>query len=160
MNSEADTSPEDNIVNKIVLGVLETLTGEAATSYISHVVKEETVKVINSGNFDIEDDDVRANAKKQDFTLSVHRHYARNVLDLKTDGRAIVCNGRVIGPLDDGEEFTSEDFALLERFSQSTYGEKLLNNLIKLQAIEDDDDYGTNNCVILYIHSPKICVLI
>jgi len=39
------------------------------------------------------------------------------------------------------EEVTSEDFSLLERFSQSTYDEKLFMKLIK-DKIFNEDEYG------------------
>lgn len=72
----------------------------------------------------------------------MHQQYVKTVLNLERGMRAIVCNGRLIGPLDDGEEFTSEDFSLLERFSQSTYDDKLFKKLIKGQIL-DNDEYGT-----------------
>lgn len=81
--------------------------------------------------------------KKQTDELSVHRRYAKTVLNMENGARAIVCNGRLIGPLDNGEEFTSDDFALLERFSQSTYDNTLFKKLIKGQLLEDEDAYGT-----------------
>ena len=141
INANADASTETDSINKILLAALESLTGEKALRYVNRLTKEETAELIKKGNFDIADKDVKAAVKNQDFTLRVHRYYAKNVLDLDENYRAIICNGRVIGPLEDTEDFTTEDFALLERFSQSTYGEKLLTNLIKIQAIEDDDDY-------------------
>lgn len=58
----------------------------------------------------------------------------------------ILCNGRIIGPLDSDEEFTNEDFSLLERFSQSTYGSKLFMRLLKDQFF-NDDEYG----IVIYI---------
>lgn len=78
----------------------------------------------------------------QNPILLLHQHYVTNALDksLETGARAILCNGRIIGPLDNDEEFTSEDFSLLERFSQSTYGDKLFMKLIKDQIF--NDEYG------------------
>lgn len=70
----------------------------------------------------------------------------KTVLSLEKGTRAIVCNGRLIGPLDNDEEFTSDDFSVLERFSQSSYGDKLFKKLIKGHLLEDDDDeYGTKS---------------
>lgn len=73
--------------------------------------------------------------------MYIHRRYIKTVLNLEKGARAIVCNGRLIGPLDDDEEFTNEDFSLLERFTQSTYDDKLLKKLIKGQLLENDE-YG------------------
>lgn len=80
--------------------------------------------------------------EEQSKTLAVHKHYVQSALDLKRGSRVVICNGRVIGPFDDDETFTSEDFALLERFSQKSYGDKLFKNLIKADLLDDDDDYG------------------
>lgn len=55
--------------------------------------------------------------------------------------RAVIHNGRIIGPFDDEEEFTDDDFSLLERFAHSTYGDKLFKHLIKSDTYEDE--YGT-----------------
>lgn len=73
--------------------------------------------------------------------MYIHRRYIKTVLNLEKGARAIVCNGQLIGPLDDDEEFTNEDFSLLERFTQSTYDDKLLKKLIKGQLLENDE-YG------------------
>lgn len=79
--------------------------------------------------------------ENQTQILSLHKHYVNNVLSLNAGARAILCNGRIIGPLDSDEEFTNEDFSLLERFSQSTYGDKLFMKLMKDQFF-NDDEYG------------------
>lgn len=79
--------------------------------------------------------------ENQNSILSLHQHYIKAVLNMELGTRAVLCNGRVIGPLDDNEEFTNDDFSLLERFSQSNYGEKLFMKLIKDQ-IFNEDEYG------------------
>lgn len=86
---------------------------------------------------------------------NVHNHYARNVLRFSPSQRAVICNGRLIGPFDENEEFTTEDFSLLERYSQNTYGDKLFNILMKTNFLEeDDDDYG--NIQFIYLISFKV----
>lgn len=73
----------------------------------------------------------------------VHNHYTKHLLKLSAKQRAVICNGRLIGPLDENEEFTTEDFSLLERYSQNTYGDKLFNILTKSNFLEEEvDDYG------------------
>lgn len=66
-------------------------------------------------------------------------------MKLKDGERAVVFNGRVIGPLNDDEEFTNDDFSLLERFSYNTYGHKLFNYLKKSQLFDDSDEHGNIN---------------
>lgn len=53
------------------------------------------------------------------------RVYSSRVLNLKEGERSVIANGRVLGPLEEAEEFSTEDFSLLERFSVATYGEKI-----------------------------------
>lgn len=65
------------------------------------------------------------------------RVYSQRVLNLKASERAIVANGRVLGPLESEEKFTLEDFALLERFITATYLEKINQALSK--ASDEDD---------------------
>lgn len=84
---------------------------------------------------------MKEHLSKQVNELSMHRLYVKMVLNLEEGARAIICNGRLIGPLDNNEEFTSEDFSLLERFSQNSYGIKLFTKLIKGQLLEYDE-YG------------------
>lgn len=81
--------------------------------------------------------------KKQIDELPMYQRYVKTVLNIEKGVRGIVCNGRLIGPFDDNEEFSNEDFSLLERFSQTSYGDKLFKKLIKEQLLEDDE-YGMN----------------
>lgn len=67
------------------------------------------------------------------------RVYSRRVLNLNGGERALVANGRLLGPMENDEPFTIEDFALLERFSFTTYLEKIQKALEK----SSDDDEGT-----------------
>jgi hypothetical protein len=67
-------------------------------------------------------------------TLKVQQLYCRHVLNVPAGGRAIVTNGRILGPLEETEKFTLDDFALLERFSLNSYGDKILQTLRKKTA--------------------------
>lgn len=91
-----------------------------------------------------QDEDIKAELKNQDYLINL-QHYSNVVLKIKKSQRAVIFNGRIIGPLDDDEEFTYDDFSLLERFSYSTYGHKLFNHLKKNQLFEDLNEYGRLN---------------
>lgn len=43
----------------------------------------------------------------------------------------LVCNGRVLGPLDPDEKFTNDDFSLLERFTMTAHVDKIYTALTK-----------------------------
>ncbi|XP_011150844.1 UDP-glucose:glycoprotein glucosyltransferase isoform X1 [Harpegnathos saltator] len=143
INAKDDWNLKSDI-NKIVLAALNALSPERAILYIRKVIKEENAALIANGNFEIEDDAVAALLESQTSILQLHEHYVKNVLNLELGARAILCNGRIIGSLDDDEEFTNEDFSLLERFSQTTYGAKLFMRLLKDQFF-NDDEYEEND---------------
>ena len=48
--------------------------------------------------------------------------------NFKSGQNAVVLNGRIIGPFDDDEAFGEDDFKLLEKFSMSQYGDKMVMN--------------------------------
>ncbi|XP_048265271.1 UDP-glucose:glycoprotein glucosyltransferase isoform X3 [Bombus terrestris] len=132
-----DGTNDDNTIdiNQIVLATLHSLPVDKAIRFIRDIIKED----VANGKIDIEEEAVKEQLKNQADELFVHRQYVKTVLNLQQGVRAIVCNGRLIGPLDEGEEFTSEDFSLLERFSQSTYDDKSFKMLIKEQLLENDE---------------------
>lgn len=67
------------------------------------------------------------------------RVYCQRVLSFKAGQRGVVANGRVLGPFDEEENFTVEDFSLLERFTSSTYLEKIIATLEN----HSDEDEGS-----------------
>lgn len=77
------------------------------------------------------------------------RVYCQRVLSLKAGERAVIANGRVLGPLYEDESFTIEDFSLLERFSRSSYLDKI--NL-SLQSTSDDEDQISSNALLKIVH--------
>lgn len=72
------------------------------------------------------------------------RVYSQRVLNLKEDERAVVANGRVLGPLEESEDFSTEDFSLLERFSFATYGEKIKTALERCTECQDGNKHFKN----------------
>lgn len=76
------------------------------------------------------------------------RIYCQRVLSLKAGQKAVVANARVLGPLDDDEIFTMEDFSLLERFSRSSYLEKINT---ALETTSEDEDQITSNALLKII---------
>lgn len=98
-------------------------------------------------------------------TLRVQQLYCRHVLNVRAGGRAIVTNGRILGPLEETEKFILDDFSLLERYSMNSYGDKILQTLKKKTVNGDDDDDGNTYlfcllCGILIISGKiKDCML-
>ncbi|XP_010566515.1 PREDICTED: UDP-glucose:glycoprotein glucosyltransferase 1 isoform X3 [Haliaeetus leucocephalus] len=73
---------------------------------------------------------------KVDFILS-HAIYCRDVLKLKKGQRAVISNGRIIGPLEDSEMFNQDDFHLLENIILKTSGQKIKSQIQQLGFEED-----------------------
>lgn len=88
-------------------------------------------------------------ALREDSTelLKVQQLYCRQVLNVPAGARAIVTNGRILGPLEQTEKFTLDDFSLLERYSMNSYGDKILQTL-KKTAVHNDDG---NTCLFLFL---------
>lgn len=82
--------------------------------------------------------------ESQELNLKMLRVYSQRVLKMKAGERAVIANGRVLGPFEDNEDFTNDDFNLLERFSSSTY----LDGITKALDKSDDDDDG--KCSVRY----------
>nr|CAD7441964.1 unnamed protein product [Timema bartmani] len=137
------------LLNQLVLAALETLPPNQASHYISTILASNTLsQAISSGEKEPQDVIVQGvdlsnltlvwqQFKSDLTTLNTHQTYSRAVLNLSPGARAVVTNGRVLGPLDAGERFTTDDFSLLERFNMNNYGDKLLA-VLKKQGDEDD----------------------
>uniref|UniRef100_A0A3Q2R1V2 UDP-glucose glycoprotein glucosyltransferase 2 n=1 Tax=Fundulus heteroclitus TaxID=8078 RepID=A0A3Q2R1V2_FUNHE len=62
------------------------------------------------------------------FFLDKHHFqqmFCQDVLKLRPGQRAVISNGRILGPLEEQEEFTVEDFHLLEKITLSGSAEKV-----------------------------------
>jgi hypothetical protein len=59
--------------------------------------------------------------------FDIHSTFCRSALSLKPGQNGVLVNGKLIGPLDKKEHFGADDFNLLEKFTMSQYGEKMLN---------------------------------
>ena len=66
--------------------------------------------------------------------------YVRRVLHVPAGARALLVNGQLVGPLRAGEPFGEDDFALLEKFTSSSYAGQLERKL--LAAVERDVSEG------------------
>lgn len=86
----------------------------------------------------------------QELSLKMLRIYNQRVLNFKKSQRGVVANGRILGPFNDDENFTVEDFSLLDQFSMASYGQKIKNVLEKDNS-DDDGILKNNNKVQLFL---------
>uniref|UniRef100_A0A8C3TQV9 UDP-glucose ceramide glucosyltransferase-like 1 n=1 Tax=Catharus ustulatus TaxID=91951 RepID=A0A8C3TQV9_CATUS len=144
-NPSEEPNSQNTIVAKAIWAALQTQTSNNAKNFITKMAKEETVKALEAGADILEfavggmDTTIFKEAfesPKVDFILS-HAIYCRDVLKLKKGQRAVISNGRIIGPLEDGEMFNQDDFHLLENIILKTSGQKIKSQIQQLGFEED-----------------------
>ncbi|XP_053191338.1 UDP-glucose:glycoprotein glucosyltransferase 1 [Scomber japonicus] len=144
-NPSADLSAETSRVTRAIWSAMQTQSANNAKNFITKMAKEETAtsleKGANIGDFAVGGMDVSLfksayESPKFDFLLS-HAAYCQDVLKLKKGQRAVISNGRVIGPLEEEEVFNQDDFLLLESIVLKTSGERIKSKVQQF-GIEED----------------------
>uniref|UniRef100_A0A8C7I728 UDP-glucose ceramide glucosyltransferase-like 1 n=1 Tax=Oncorhynchus kisutch TaxID=8019 RepID=A0A8C7I728_ONCKI len=139
INNPSDSPSEENSrVARAIWAAMQTQTANNAKNYITKLAKEETAKALETGaevtQFTVGVDAFEG--PKFDFLLS-HTVYCRDVLKLGKGQRAVISNGRIIGPLEDGEVFNQDDFLLLESIILKTSGERIKSKVQQFGVEED-----------------------
>ena len=75
--------------------------------------------------------------------VEAHKLFCRNTLKLKPGQSGILSNGRLIGPFEDGEKFSEEDFNTLELFELSSHGRALIDIVASVEIANLEADYDT-----------------
>ncbi|XP_044147949.1 LOW QUALITY PROTEIN: UDP-glucose:glycoprotein glucosyltransferase 1-like [Bufo gargarizans] len=144
-NPSQDPSSETTRIGRAIWAALQTQTSNNAKNFITKIIKEENAGALEAGQdiaeFAVGGMDVSLfreafDSPKVDFILS-HAAYCRDVLKLKQGERAVIGNGRIIGPLRDGEIFNQDDFHLLENLILKTSAQKIKSHIQKLGVEED-----------------------
>ncbi|XP_036410069.1 UDP-glucose:glycoprotein glucosyltransferase 1 isoform X2 [Megalops cyprinoides] len=142
--SEAPSNDTSRIA-RAIWSAMQTQTANNAKNFITKMAKEETARALASGadiaEFAVGGMDVPLfksayDSPKVDFLLS-HAAFCRDVLKLKKGQRAVISNGRIIGPLEEGEVFNQDDFLLLESIILKTSGERIRSKVQQLGVEED-----------------------
>ncbi|MGH0151390.1 UNVERIFIED_CONTAM: hypothetical protein FKN15_020190 [Acipenser sinensis] len=146
VNNPAEKAmPENSHIARAIWAAIQTQTANNAKNFITKLSKEDTAEAVESGadvaDFAVGGMDISLfksayDSPKVDFLLS-HAAFCRDVLKLKKGQRAVISNGRIIGPLEDGEVFNQDDFLLLESIILKTSGERIRSKIEQL-GIEDD----------------------
>uniref|UniRef100_A0A8C7GIH1 UDP-glucose ceramide glucosyltransferase-like 1 n=1 Tax=Oncorhynchus kisutch TaxID=8019 RepID=A0A8C7GIH1_ONCKI len=138
INNPSDSpSKENSHVARAIWASMQTQTANNAKNYITKLAKEETAKALETGA-DVTQFTVGSafEGPKFDFLLS-HAVYCRDVLKLGKGQRAVISNGRLIGPLEEGEVFNQDDFLLLESIILKTSGERIKSKVQQFGVEED-----------------------
>ena len=147
-----NTKEEPGIVSVAIQATIETQNNKAAKNLISKILNPKTVKALEDGkkslfDYDIPDADMEKLKKRYNELIAdakifeLHKLFAKSLPEFKEGkSRGVLLNGLVIGPLDQGEKFDSDDFHLLEKFAFSQYGDKLTTafyNSMKVRTATD-----------------------
>ncbi|XP_015248212.1 PREDICTED: UDP-glucose:glycoprotein glucosyltransferase 1 isoform X2 [Cyprinodon variegatus] len=148
-NPSSDPSMESSRVARAIWSAMQTQSANNAKNFITKMSKEDTAealeKGVDIGEFAVGGMDLPLfrsayEGPKVDFLLS-HAAYCRDVLKLKKGQRAVISNGRVIGPLEENEVFNQDDFLLLESIILKTSGERIKS---KVQQFEMEEDRASD----------------
>uniref|UniRef100_A0A8C4YX64 UDP-glucose glycoprotein glucosyltransferase 2 n=1 Tax=Gadus morhua TaxID=8049 RepID=A0A8C4YX64_GADMO len=124
---------EDTRVYRALWSALLTQKNKVALEFTQTLLKGATQDLLKGGakmkdlllqGMDADAFEKRFNTMEGGFLRSLQL-FCRDVLKLGAGQRAVVANGRILGPLGDQEEFTLEDFQLLEKMTWSSSTEKV-----------------------------------
>ncbi|XP_039413357.1 UDP-glucose:glycoprotein glucosyltransferase 2 isoform X5 [Corvus cornix cornix] len=133
LNNPSSKIKEDNTaIARGILAAFLTQNNSNLKSFLSKLSKEETAKSLAAGTkivkFLIPGMDGDTFEKKYNTLgldlIKTHQLFCQEVLKLLPGQMAVISNGRVLGPLDENE-FSAEDFNLLEKITYSTSAEKI-----------------------------------
>ncbi|XP_050188414.1 UDP-glucose:glycoprotein glucosyltransferase 2 isoform X4 [Myiozetetes cayanensis] len=133
LNNPSSKIKESNTaIARGILTAFLTQSNSNLKSFLSKLSKEETAKSLAAGTkitkFLIPGMDGNTFEKKYNTLgldlIKTHQMFCQEVLKLLPGQMAVMSNGRVLGPLDENE-FSAEDFDLLEKITYSTSAEKI-----------------------------------
>uniref|UniRef100_A0A671PLJ1 UDP-glucose ceramide glucosyltransferase-like 1 n=1 Tax=Sinocyclocheilus anshuiensis TaxID=1608454 RepID=A0A671PLJ1_9TELE len=144
-NPSENLSNEKSLIARAIWAAMQTQTANNAKNFITKMAKEETAQALYGGSdiaeFAVGGMDVPLfksayESPNVNFLLA-HSAYCRDVLKLQKGQRAVISNGRIIGPLEEGEVFNQDDFLLLESIILKTSGERIKGKIQQLGMVED-----------------------
>ena len=76
-------------------------------------------------------------ASFDDNIFQAHSVFLEHGLQLARGARAVLVNGRILGPLHENEQFTEDDFILLDKHLSTTINDRLVNIVKRLKLFND-----------------------
>ncbi|XP_054470718.1 UDP-glucose:glycoprotein glucosyltransferase 2 isoform X2 [Anoplopoma fimbria] len=125
---------EDNtVLYRAIWASLLTQKNKAAAEFVQKLLREESSQLLQKGTkmkdllmqgMDKDAFEKKFNTLELDFIRS-QQLFCHDVLKLSPGQQAVISNGRILGPFEEQEEFTVEDFQLLEKITLSGSAEKV-----------------------------------
>lgn len=112
--------------NAIIWSILNTFDGKEAT--------DKALRVLESD--EAVPDIVKGFLHTAELHLKMIRVYCQRVLKFKSGATSVIINGKIFGPLDDNESFTTDDFSLLDKINQQQYISKVKESLKSIKTEE------------------------
>uniref|UniRef100_A0AAQ5YWJ2 UDP-glucose ceramide glucosyltransferase-like 1 n=1 Tax=Amphiprion ocellaris TaxID=80972 RepID=A0AAQ5YWJ2_AMPOC len=119
-NPSEKPSEDNTILYRAIWASLLTQKNKAAAEFVHKLLKEETKNEINLSNI-------------LNKLVFLQQLFCRDALKLRPGQRAVISNGRILGPFEEQEEFTVEDFHLLEKITLSGSAEKVKTKVVPLR---------------------------
>lgn len=132
-NPSGKPSEDNTVLYRAIWASLLTQKNKAAAEFVQKVLKEESIQLLQQGTKmkdlltkGMAEDafEKKFNTMEVDFIRS-QQLFCREVLKLRPGQRAVISNGRVLGPFEEQEDFSAEDFHLLEKITLSGAAEKV-----------------------------------
>uniref|UniRef100_A0A3Q3JAS6 UDP-glucose ceramide glucosyltransferase-like 1 n=1 Tax=Monopterus albus TaxID=43700 RepID=A0A3Q3JAS6_MONAL len=134
-NPSGKPSTDNTVLYRAIWAAFLTQKNKAAADFVQKLLKEEKSQLLQQGTkmkdllmqvsgMDVDAFEKKFNTMEVDFIRS-QQLFCRDVLKLNPGQRAVICNGRILGPFEEEEEFTVEDFHLLEKITLSSSAEKV-----------------------------------
>ncbi|XP_040913122.1 UDP-glucose:glycoprotein glucosyltransferase 2 isoform X2 [Toxotes jaculatrix] len=132
-NPSGKPSEDNTVLYRAIWASFLTQKNKATVEFVQKLLKEESSQLLQQGTkmkellmqgMDVDAFEKKFNTLEVDFIRS-QQLFCRDVLKLGPGERAVISNGRILGPFEEQEEFTVGDFHLLEKITLSGSAEKV-----------------------------------
>ncbi|XP_026150996.1 UDP-glucose:glycoprotein glucosyltransferase 2 [Mastacembelus armatus] len=136
-NPNGKPSEDNTVLYRAIWASFLTQKNKAAIEFVQKLLKEESSQLLQHGTkmkellmqgMDVDGFEKKFNTLEVDFIHS-QQLFCRDVLKMSPGQRAVISNGRILGPFEEQEEFTVDDFHLLEKITLSGSTEKVKANI-------------------------------
>ncbi|CAF1440898.1 unnamed protein product [Rotaria sp. Silwood1] len=140
---DSESQPGSHPITKAVYTAIRLLSPPIARTFILKLLKDEniiedlltkrktwsdvTISGLSSQTLEHEI------ATFNDNIFQSHSIFIQHGLHLLRGSRLVLVNGRILGPLDNHEQFTEDDFILLDKHLSTTMNDRLINIVNKLE---------------------------
>ncbi|KAL7734467.1 hypothetical protein ACLKA6_010792 [Drosophila palustris] len=140
-NTESSSNKRN--LNRLAWAAMQTMEPAKATDQVLKWLRQKTQRIEDIPK---QLEDILGSTE---LHLKMLRVYSQRVLGLAKSQRLVIGNGRLYGPLSASESFDSADFALLARYSDLQYGEKV-REVLKESSNEVNSDFNSDTLLKLY----------